>query len=1208
MVGVLEKYIERLIDGQFEYDRGALEFSEQRIEIRLLPDETAEGSFKITGPGDRQVEGTVSSTELRMQVLTPSFSGSGDTISYRFDSAHLVNGDVLHGDFRILSNRGEYMLPFVVSVDMGHVESTLGNIRNLFHFTNLAKTDWKEALDLFLSDQFEEILTGHDAKFISVYRGLKQSPDKGHALEEFLLAARKKQPVEYLPEQTEVRLEAPDVETEETLSVSRNGWGHTALQVESDGAFLKPEKLTVSEKDFVGNTCRFRFRIDPLKMHAGNNYGALTFSGGKTKFTVRFLYHVPHDNVPGNTYLRKKRLTVSLMNLYASYGMRRITQTKWLQDAGEITGKMCALDEHDPVCALYHAHYMIFAGRLAEASQMLDDLHGIMMHPETEDAIRCYYRFLTTRIPGREDEAEGVARQIRNAWFGNPDDWRIAWLLQQASSEYAGHPSKIWELFKEQYGRGMRSPVIYIDALMLAAEHPAIFMRLDGFELALLHYAAKKRMLPVQLIDRVVYLARHSKQYSDTIYDALTVCYEIRPDDETLAEICAILIKGTRADREAHEWYEKGVAAALRLTRLYEYYMMSITTDARGAASHDIPRSVLMYFSHGSDLDWRANAVLYRYIYEKREQYPEFYPLYEPRIGTFTERQVASAKVDATLAFLYKKFLRPDMVNADNARSVLRVLYTCELSVEDPDITEAIVLYEKLTTEYRYPVTDGVCILPLYGSEYTILLSDATHNRYVSGIPYETVKYMVPGRLAQAAGPFLNEGDDYINYFLCEQSGGVYSVNMENVSGLRTLSMSEKIEASCRESIRQQLIRFYHENDFTRQLTEALEEEELGKLPPARRSAILELMVIYGNVQKAYQWVRRFGTYGVDPRTVMRMCSRLSNDPDVRADKAAVSIMYDAFRSGKYDNHVLDFLQDKFRGTVREMRDVWKAASSFGLDTYALTERMLAQMLYSGAYVGEKMDVFRDYVGQGAKGDLESAFLAQSAYDHFVKESITGEFIYRRIGRFLVSGGKLPAVCGMDYLKYFASHRTGEFDQALAERLIGEFLEQDIYFPFFAEYADVLPQTKRFQDRVMMQYRTAPGKRVIIHYTLGEETTGEGRYLKKRMREMYDSIYCISFVLFFGEELQYYITEESTAPEAEGAQPVLTESGTLSRNDIRTEAAESDRFAMINDLCVAEALKDYETYDRLVREYFHTRFLADYLFRLKETDDDSWRH
>ena len=101
---------------------------------------------------------------------------------------------------------------------------------------------------------------------------------------------------------------------------------------------------------------------------------------------------------------------------------------------------------------------------------------------------------------------------------------------------------------------------------------------------------------------------------------------------------------------------------------------------------------------------------------------------------------------------------------------------------------------------------------------------------------------------------------------------------------------------------------------------------------------------------------------------------------------------------------------------------------------------------------------------------------------------------------------------------------------------------------------------------------------------------------------MYDSIYCASFVLFFGEELQYYITESDVRDYTDGEGEQLTESGSLSRNDVRQIGTKSDRFTLINDLCVAEALKDYETFDRLLREYYHTGFLAEYLFRVKETD------
>ena len=1200
----MEKYIERLLDGQFEYDRGSLEFSEQRIEVTLLPGSTAEGSFRVYGPADKPVEGHVSSTEIRMKVLTPVFSGSEDTISWRFDARHLSSGDVLQGSFRIVSNRGEYMVPFVVTMDAGHVDSTMGEIRNLFHFTNLAKTDWKQARQLFMSDGFSEILSGHDAQYLSVYRGLRNSPDSGRALEEFLIATRKKQPVVFMPDQTEIRMESPDILMEESLSITRNGWGYTSLTVTADGAFLSVDRQELKEADFVGNTCRFRYRIDPAKLHAGNNFGSLVFHTAYETFRVGFLIHrTDQARAVSKTYLRKKKLTVSLMKLYESFRMRRISAGKWLQDAADLTGRMRTTDEDDLAFALYYAHYLITASREPEGMRLLDELRPSAMNTNTPDELRCYYLYLTTLVD-REVNVDAVARQIRSAYFGNPGDWRIAWLLQFVSEEYA-NPSRKWELFKEQYERGSRSPLICIEALHIASSYPATLMRLDSFEIAMLRLAVREKLLPAQLIDRVVYLARHRKQYDRTVFEALTACYEMEPRDETLVEICAVLIRGQRTDETALFWYTEGVNRNLRLTRLYEYYMMSVKPDANGAASCDIPRAVLMYFSHGSDLDRHTNALLYRYVSDHREAYADLYSLYEKRILAFVSAQIAQGYVDATLAQLYKRYFRPEMVNASNAGEVLRVLHTCLITVAHPDISEVIVIYDKLRDERRYRMTEGEAVMPLYGGDYTIMLEDRFHNRYADGIPFDTHKFMIPGRLTQSVEPFMGEGNDYIDYFLCGQQGGVYSITMENVSVYRALVKSDMIEENCRKEIKQQLIRFYHENDFTRQLTEALQEEDLARLPQKRRSEILELMVVYGLADRAFSWMKTFGTHGTDPKIVMRLCSRLSDYGAYRSDRAAVEVMYYAFRKGKYDNNVLEFLKETFDGTVREMRDVWKAASSFGVDTGGLSERIILQMLYSNAYVGERMEIFRDYIQQGSSGDTEIAFLAQSAYDHFVRESVTGEFIYRRIGRLLASGTVLPDICGMDYLKFFAGHRTGEFDLSVAERILADLADKDIYFPFFTEYTDVLPGTRRFADRVMLQYRTAPGKRCVVHYVrtgTEEDETGGATYSKKRMREMYDSIYCASFVLFFGEELQYYITEADVRDDTDGEGEQLTESGSLSRNDVRQIGTESDRFTLINDLCVAEALKDYETFDRLLREYYHTGFLAEYLFRVKETD------
>lgn len=48
-------------------------------------------------------------------------------------------GDVLKGNFYIISNQGEYYLPFVVSIEHVVLDSSIGTIKNLFHFANLAK-------------------------------------------------------------------------------------------------------------------------------------------------------------------------------------------------------------------------------------------------------------------------------------------------------------------------------------------------------------------------------------------------------------------------------------------------------------------------------------------------------------------------------------------------------------------------------------------------------------------------------------------------------------------------------------------------------------------------------------------------------------------------------------------------------------------------------------------------------------------------------------------------------------------------------------------------------------------------------------------------------------------------------------------------------------------------------------------------------------
>ena len=106
-----------------------------------------------------------------MECITDQFTGSDAEIFYCFHGENLEEGDVVKGSFSVVSNRGEYNLPFVVNVEHGVLNSSIGTIRNLFHFANLAKSNWAEAVRLFY-DRISASVQGNDEHFYGCYRML----------------------------------------------------------------------------------------------------------------------------------------------------------------------------------------------------------------------------------------------------------------------------------------------------------------------------------------------------------------------------------------------------------------------------------------------------------------------------------------------------------------------------------------------------------------------------------------------------------------------------------------------------------------------------------------------------------------------------------------------------------------------------------------------------------------------------------------------------------------------------------------------------------------------------------------------------------------------------------------------------------------------------------------------------------------------------
>ena len=119
--------------------------------------EAAEGAFTIFASQEEiPAQGYVLTKDERMECKTEWFNGVQEKIVYRFCADGLQEGDSLQGQFLIVSDYGEYMLPWKVTVRREAAAGIAGKVSTLAGFTELARTDWKTAVQFFTANRLQK--------------------------------------------------------------------------------------------------------------------------------------------------------------------------------------------------------------------------------------------------------------------------------------------------------------------------------------------------------------------------------------------------------------------------------------------------------------------------------------------------------------------------------------------------------------------------------------------------------------------------------------------------------------------------------------------------------------------------------------------------------------------------------------------------------------------------------------------------------------------------------------------------------------------------------------------------------------------------------------------------------------------------------------------------------------------------------------------
>lgn len=1183
-VTIVRARIGQIAAGRFNGTKPILAFSEETIDLSVIEGRSEAGSFVIESTNQIKICGIVYSTNPRMECLNPHFEGEKVRIRYQFNSKGLTEGDACEGKFVIVCNQIEYSLSFCARITRLYAEASTGAVKSLDDFTRLAASNWDEAYHLFYNRNFLNTIPYDNVYERLTYEGFACARPSGQNMEEFLIGVNKKQPVSISVDKSEEIFMASKEPQSGCFTITKDNWGYTEIRLRTDCEFIKLSKPVLTLDDFIGKTYLYEYIIDASAMHAGRNFGRIYIDGVYQSFTIDITAGVRDDDGSiSDIAVTKdiKECMVGIMELYTSFRLKRIVTGVWANETISILNHLHALMPDEHMYELMKAQAFIINRQRQEAKWILDDFKH--SNPDKKAPIWGYYLYLMTLLEREPSYVDNMTHEVELIFYENPDSVLLFWVLLFLRDQYFDDSAGKLKDIKYWVLRGCSSPYLYIEAYYLISQDPYLIKELSVFELRILSWAVKEKALTKELAGAIFEAVDLAGGFDNRVYELLTAAYEICPEAEYVGIICSYLIKGHKNDTCFHKWFELGIENKLRLTGLYEAYL--ITMDDRQISP--VPKIIQMYFSFDNKLPYRKLAVLYNNIIAAKETEPEVYHKYRKAMGRFAMDQAQLRHIDDNLAVLYEDMLELGFINEELSAAFSDIIYTHKLIVFDKRIVRAIIYQNEMKEPQIVPVTDQCAYFELFSNDYVILFEDSRGYRYVKSISYRLQRLMDAEKYLDRCISLSPDRPQYIvSHFKHVRDYSDFT--KDDLKLFKPIFYSESFSDSYKAVMGYRILKYCQLHDYEDYVRPFLQSINFDTLQKDERKYLIDMLVSNRLYEKAYDMAMEYGIDMLAAASKVVLCENALKVQHVD-DDFMVQLAISAFKTGKYSDLVLKYLCENYTGPTDELINLWHAADKFSISSMKLDERILEQGIYTQIEPEKISDIFMEYYKRAGNEKLILAYISLVAHGYLHSGGCKADFIFDIIEKRFIGNRTLNDACQLALLKHFAEKTDiTQAELEIEDTLLKYYIYNNMYFDFFARLDYRLLEKYFLYDKAFLQYESTPGTHVVLHYSRDED--GE-EFNSEDMVEMYDGIYVKTFVIFFGELIRYYITEEHDNSIE------VKESNRLTCNNIPGDNDHS-RYNLINEMIISDTLSDETTLKSNINEYKRLDAATKQLFKL----------
>lgn len=730
----MKNKIKQFAKGEFKLSKPDIVFSETHIQISVGEGEVYKGSFLIKNLKDGNIRGLVYPSSFRVHCLEQGFEGNPVKINFTYDSTGLQPGQVERGKFTVVCNGGEFDLDFTAIVEKPFIMTAYGKIQNISDFRKLAVQDFTEARRLFRTRHFYDVLKYEDKRVINLYDNMRKWALDEQALEEFLVGIKQKEKIFLTLSEDSIAYKDILEDKKDSIEITKNTWGFMNIHVKTEGEFLSVRTTEISTEDFVGNNFRLEYFVKKEKLHAGNNYGRIQIQTPYEDLSVDVIVH----------QRTKKDENFGLQGMIAGQGLKeylmfiagKMDTNVWAEKALACVKQLREADPENEYYLLLQAHIYLRARREEEARWILENntFHKFVIGRKAE--VNAYYLFLTALL--RKDTASQMRAldEINRLYIKHPYSWALLCMLVNLEPKYRDYSDRI-RVLERQFFNGSNQILLYAEAYICFQERVLLLRKLDSFEIQILNFATKYKIITKELALYAAELISQQKKYNPKLVSILERAYEMYGDARILNALCMQLIKGNKIGIDYFKWYEKAVQEELRIAQLYEYYMMSMNAQRVKQA---FPRIVYLYFMHGINLDYRRTALLYENIITYEDENGEIFKFYKEQMIQFAKEQLQKRHISDSLRIIYNRFIHESNVTLEELDAIYDICHKYHVTTTKEDVKYVLVIEKDGSVRQRVAYTEHGAYVYLYDKEARIVWEAKDGIHYTDSISYDAVR------------------------------------------------------------------------------------------------------------------------------------------------------------------------------------------------------------------------------------------------------------------------------------------------------------------------------------------------------------------------------------------------------------------------------------------------------------------------------------